>query len=147
MTCSERCGRLWPLARYHLDDEYRARHRVSVARWALAHPDSCPPERVRSAERSLAGSATVRGRWTVAGSHVERALDEARFLRVAVARRWGLPSGDVGGDRSGAGGSDPTGADPTGADPTGADPTAADPAVPGRMRASPMAAPARALPG
>lgn len=63
--------------RYHVDNDYRQRHRRTVARWMIAHPDELEDRdrQLRYAERVLAGEdLEPRGRWLTAGS---KAMDIA----------------------------------------------------------------------
>jgi hypothetical protein len=83
VTCSPRCAALWSACRMHLDEDEHRRHALAQARWVLAN--SADPTRRRSAERTLNGQRVQdHGRWTIAGSRVERMLTEVRELRLAV---------------------------------------------------------------
>ncbi len=86
-TCSPRCSRLWARARYHLDDRYRARLMVATAKWALNNPGRASSAQVQGAKSTLSGERRARGRWTVPGSGVDRALEEVVRLRQQTLRR------------------------------------------------------------
>lgn len=77
--CCEDHRRMHHDLRYHLvDDSRRTDHLRSMAKTYLARPEHYGPERVRWAERTLAGLTTDRGRrWVVEGSKAHLAATEA----------------------------------------------------------------------
>jgi hypothetical protein len=70
-TCSPECTALWNHIRYAIDQEEWEKHRLSTARWVLAHEDDLPPSRVAYARRVLAGEVVPGRRWSIPGSQVE----------------------------------------------------------------------------
>lgn len=49
--------------RYHIDPEYKERHRGYVSRWVLDNQDKVAPTMVNHAQRVLNGDAETRGSW------------------------------------------------------------------------------------
>lgn len=76
-TCGGECAEVWAKARYHLDDSEWHRHRESVAKSIINHSHSRRDSEVAWAKRVVSGDAPEpRGRWYVAGSEVERLMNE-----------------------------------------------------------------------
>lgn len=83
LTCSEGCAADWPIIRYHLDPDYREKHRILAARWTAAHPDKVDLGTLRFAQRILAGEqGSARKGWVQPSS---------KAAEINVRRNLGLP--------------------------------------------------------
>lgn len=76
-TCGGECAEVWAKARYYIDAEQWERHRMSVARSIINHAHKRTDSELAWANKIVSGEAPEpRGRWTVAGSEVERLVTE-----------------------------------------------------------------------
>jgi hypothetical protein len=80
VTCGEQCAELWQLARLHLDNEQREKHRRAQARVYLARPDHYSKGQVAWAQRHLT-EGTVPNRYIPPRGRVAEALQQIKRLR------------------------------------------------------------------